>query len=229
MDSSKAFPETGSIIPIFPLPATVFFPGSALPLHIFEPRYRQMVSEALEGNRWIGMVRLKPGWEADYYGKPDVQPIGCVGTIDREALLPDGKFNIRLQGLRRFRIMEEIPGKPYRLARIEIIGDIHDQSIEGDHAYKDELVGQYRKYLSLLPEGHKLKIEIHPQRYKLLSELANQIAYQLGLSTEEKQGFLETADVNERLEFLQSNLKIKTALIALSRERMGTDFDARMN
>ena len=64
--------QTGMTIPVFPLPTTVFYPGTPLPLHIFEPRYRQMTSDALEGGRKIGMVLLKPNWEENYFGKPQL-------------------------------------------------------------------------------------------------------------------------------------------------------------
>ncbi len=89
-------------IPIFPLPSTVLFPGLPLPLHVFEPRYRGMVEDALAGERVIGMVLLKPGWESDYEGAPPVFPIGCLGRIDHAEPLPDGRFNILLTGRARF-------------------------------------------------------------------------------------------------------------------------------
>ena len=85
--------EQGGIIPIFPLPSTVFYPGTPLPLHIFEPRYRQMTADALEGERKIGMILLKPDWEAAYFDRPEVFPIGCVGSIEQEVCHPDGKYN----------------------------------------------------------------------------------------------------------------------------------------
>ena len=68
-------------IPLFPLPNVVLFPSVFLPLHIFEPRYREMVGDALTGDRIIGMVLLRPGWEADYEGRPPIYPVGCAGLI----------------------------------------------------------------------------------------------------------------------------------------------------
>ena len=70
-------------IPIFPLPDVMLFPGATRPLHIFESRYREMVADALEGDRLIGMVLLQPGYEADYTGRPPVYPVGCIGVIRR--------------------------------------------------------------------------------------------------------------------------------------------------
>ena len=94
-------------IPIFPLPNVVLFPNVFLPLHIFEPRYREMVADALAGDRIIGMVLLRPGWEADYDGRPPVYPIGCAGVITNAERLADGRYNIVLQGLEKFRILDE--------------------------------------------------------------------------------------------------------------------------
>ena len=102
--------EQEGIIPLFPLPSTVFYPGTPLPLHIFEPRYRQMTFDALEGKRKIGMVLLKPDWEATYFDRPEIFSIGCVGSIEKEIRHPDGKYNFTLVGLHRFRIKKEMDG-----------------------------------------------------------------------------------------------------------------------
>src|SRR3954463_5340745 len=102
-------------IPIFPLPNVVLFPNVFLPLHIFEARYRQMVDEALKGDRIIGMVLLRPGWEGDYEGRPPVYPIGCAGVITHAERLPDGRFNIVLRGMEKFQIRGEQEGQLYRL------------------------------------------------------------------------------------------------------------------
>ena len=112
-------------IPIFPLPNVVLFPSALLPLHIFEPRYRAMVSDALDGERLIGMVMLRPGWEPHYDSAPDVYPVGCAGFITHADRLPDGRFNIILRGMEKFRITGERPARDgaerYRLARVESI------------------------------------------------------------------------------------------------------------
>src|SRR5262245_32721223 len=99
----KSYPEfaadltgfTGAA-PVFPLPDVVLFPHVALPLHIFEPRYRQMVSDALEEERYIAMALLKPGWETDYEGRPPIHEMVCLGRITAEERLPGGKYNIVL-------------------------------------------------------------------------------------------------------------------------------------
>lgn len=117
-----------SEIPIFPLPNVVLFPSALLPLHIFEPRYRAMVADALEGERLIGMVMLRPGWEPHYEERPDVYPIGCAGFITHADRLPDGRFNVMLRGMEKFRILGERPAREgierYRIARVEPIGEV---------------------------------------------------------------------------------------------------------
>ncbi len=114
-------PET---IPIFPLPNVVLFPQVFLPLHIFEPRYRAMIHDAIDGDRIIGMTLLKPGWETEYEHRPDVYPIGCAGLITHAERTGDGRFNIVLRGLEKFRVLGEDGSKPYRLAQIEPIAEL---------------------------------------------------------------------------------------------------------
>jgi Lon protease-like protein len=97
----------------------VLFPHSALPLHVFEPRYRKMVADALASHRTIGMVLLRPGWERDYEGRPPVFATGCAGVIARSDARPDGRYDIVLKATVRFRIAEEHGGEPYRLASVE--------------------------------------------------------------------------------------------------------------
>ena len=107
------------LLPLFPLPNVVLFPNVFLPLHIFEPRYREMVADALAGDRMIGMVLLRPGWERDYEGRPPVYPIGCSGVITHCERLADGRYNIVLRGIERFRIVREDHARSYRRAVVE--------------------------------------------------------------------------------------------------------------
>lgn len=109
---------------VFPLPSAVVFPGTALPLHIFEPRYRAMVEDSLATDRIIAMADLSPGWEQNYAGRPPLRPIGCVGRVVFEEVLPDGRYNIILQGTVRFRVLEELaPRALYREVRAELLED----------------------------------------------------------------------------------------------------------
>ena len=128
------------VIPLFPLPTTVFYPNTFLPLHIFEPRYRSMVADVLEKSGKIGMILLKAGWEKDYHGTPEIMTIGCVGKIERHSQLPEGKYNILLSGLHRFRILQEIEGKLYRQAQIELLEEINNQDLTIDSLSTDKKV-----------------------------------------------------------------------------------------
>ncbi|MEK6762270.1 MAG: LON peptidase substrate-binding domain-containing protein [Nitrospirota bacterium] len=117
--SATPFPIP-SRIPVFPLPNVVLFPKTYLPLHIFEPRYRAMVSDAVTSGQCIGMALLKDGWETDYYGHPPVFSMGCVGRLASVKTLADGRYNILLQGLERFAIEREWYDKAYREATIAV-------------------------------------------------------------------------------------------------------------
>src|SRR5574339_310094 len=81
---------------LFPLPNLVLFPHVVQPLHVFEPRYRQMTVDALAGDRLIALVLLKPGWEAEYEGRPGIYPVACLGRLVADQKLPDGRYNLHL-------------------------------------------------------------------------------------------------------------------------------------
>lgn len=108
-----------SVIPLFPLPNVVHFPRVILPLHIFEPRYRALVRDALGGTRLIGMVLLRADRPGDDPGSPPIFEQGTAGDIVRSEELADGRFNIVLRGVREFHILEEVRRTPYRQARVE--------------------------------------------------------------------------------------------------------------
>ena len=118
-------------IPLFPLPNVVLFPGVFLPLHIFEERYRALTRDALAGDRIIGMTLLRPGFEGDYHGRPPIYPVGCAGVISHSDRLPDGRYNIVLHGLSKFRIVEEMTEGEYRRARVDALTEITDAAGQG--------------------------------------------------------------------------------------------------
>ena len=113
-----------SEIPLFPLPEVVLFPEVQRPLLIYEPRYREMVADALKSNRIIGTVLLKPGFEANYDGRPPIYGVGCAGVIEDYQQMPDGRYAILLRGLTTFRIVSEDQRKAYRRARVEAIPEV---------------------------------------------------------------------------------------------------------
>ena len=117
--SSKALPVP-EIIPIFPLPNVVLFPDTYLPLHIFEPRYRDMVADASREGACIGMALFKQGWESRYDGNPRIFSLGCVGRLTHIERLQDGRSNLILHGLHRYTIEEEFFDARYRKAKITL-------------------------------------------------------------------------------------------------------------
>ena len=117
-----------STIAIFPLQDVVLFPNSTAPLHIFEPRYRAMVADALEGDSIIGMVLLEPGHEAEYEGRPPIFAVGCAGVIIQAVELSDGRYNIVLAGTVKFRVLSEDASRPYRLAEVEALPEALEES-----------------------------------------------------------------------------------------------------
>jgi hypothetical protein len=123
--SADALPP---LIPIFPLEDATLFPSASRPFHIFEPRYRAMVADALKGDRIIGMVTLKPGYEANYEGRPPIYAIGCAGVITDVEQLPDRRFDIVLRGVVKFQVTGEDQSRPYRLARVIVMPEAPDEA-----------------------------------------------------------------------------------------------------
>ena len=113
------------VVPIFPLPDVTFFPHTLLPLHVFEARYRVMVIDALERDRRLAVVKLRPGYEATYAGKPAVHPVAGLGEIVSCERLATGRYNILLRGESRVRLEAELASDTlYRLVRARRLADV---------------------------------------------------------------------------------------------------------
>ncbi len=195
-------PVIPSEIPLFPLPETSLFPGVSRPFLIYEPRYREMIADALKGNRIIGMVRLRPGFEKDYEGRPPIHDIGCAGTIEEYEQLPDGRYVILLRGLTTFRIVTEDQRKAYRLARIEAIPELLKDE---DRATLSTLRNRVEKALvTLLPLG------VDPPDPSLEDdEFVNIVAQNFGMPEATRQDLLERNNVLERARALADLLEKK--------------------
>jgi Lon protease-like protein len=206
-------------IPVFPLPNVVLFPNVFLPLHIFEPRYRQMVDEALSGDRIIGMVLLRPGWEGDYDGRPPVYRVGCAGVITHAERLPDGRFNIVLRGMEKFRITAEETAKPYRVAQVEAVPEPAADSV------RMEMRAERRRLESLLvpqPEGRPERIEGRDPAVPSSmadEDLVNALAQYLEFEPVEKQALLERDGVLNRCRSLIELLEMK---VLVARQTWGS-------
>lgn len=109
---------------LFPLPGVVFLPSTLLPLHVFEPRYRELVRDALASDGLFAVPMLREGWQSDYEGRPAIHPVAGLGRVVRSQLLPDGRYNLLLLGVGRVRVLEELPSdEPYRIARALLLED----------------------------------------------------------------------------------------------------------
>ncbi len=193
-------------LPIFPRPNVELFPDALLPLHIFEPRYRTMTEDALEGNRLIGMVLIAPG-PRKQRGRPPVYPVGCAGSITQADRLGDGRFNLVLQGVSRFRIQhEEASGTPYRVVTAELLDDPRFQELEPvAQTILEELRPELEEeILALVRETAPDRVELLRERMASLDPVAlvHTLASGLDCSMVEKQGLLETPDPLERCRML---------------------------
>ena len=122
-------------LPIFPLPRVQLFPHALLPLHVFEPRYREMVKDALDGEGLIAVAALEPGFEADYHGRPAVRAVIGVGEVIGHEALADGRCNILLRGVARARIHAELPPRQsYRLVDATELVDLRMPALDAGGA-----------------------------------------------------------------------------------------------
>jgi uncharacterized protein len=180
------------IVPVFPLPNVVLFPGMFLPLHIFEPRYRQMTADCLAGERLLAMALLKPGWQQDYEGSPPIHDIVGVGKIVEDATLPDGRYNLVLLGLTRVRIVEEIGKGMYRTARVEILEDREPEGHDGERKRRI-LLGLYEQIMTQLTG----KVAQPPEDVPL-GMLCDLVASMTAIDPASRQSLLAELDVSLR-------------------------------
>ena len=179
-------------IPIFPLPNVVFFPGTVLPLHVFEPRYRRLVNDVLGGDRRFAVFLQRPGDEGAAQGEPAPFEIGCVGEIVRAEALPDGRFNLLHLGLARIRLHEVVTDVPYRVAAAS-------PAPEGPAQVGDEAAAAFRQlarayFRTVLGRPPGEAFEGQP-----LEKLVNTAAANLEGDVLERQRLLEAATLPQRL------------------------------
>jgi Lon protease-like protein len=190
------------IIPLFPLPNLVLFPGVAVPLHIFEPRYREMIADVSASHGIVGMMLLKGDWERDYYANPDTYGVGCAGKISQLEQLPDGRYKIVLVGLSEFRVGRENRERAYRQAEIEWCPaepamEMDAEGLEGLRQLLFDYLGDTAAaaWKSLLERGLRG------------AELVNFLCFHLDVPAIEKQTLLEAR--GERLDCLFDVLTFK--------------------
>ena len=193
------------LLPLFPLPNVVLFPNVFLPLHIFEPRYREMVADVLAGDRMLGIVLLKPGWEHEEEDRPPVYPLGCSGLITHVERLVDGRYNIVLRGIERFRILEEDHTRCYRRAVVASVSE--DDLAPADQAAVRNQRARLEALLAPAVEGAGGEARIPAAMPD--ADLVNALAQYLDLEPLERQALLEQNGVRRRAESLVELLEMK--------------------
>ena len=214
-----AYPHGEFVLPIFPLPNLVFFPNTRLPLHVFEPRYRQMITDCMQADKRFGIVLLRPGWETEYFGAPAVHGCGTLGTIEQAVPLDDGRFNILVRGDVRFRILGEVSNEPYRTARVIAQPEL-ERRAEESYAQREWLAELARQYLKYLPD----QMAVPEIETVGLDALTNALIMSLNLEVEEKQKLLEIDDLIKRADEIGNELQSRVeSLRFLAPYRRGTD------
>jgi Lon protease-like protein len=191
---------------LFPLPDLVMFPHVVQPLHIFEPRYREMLNDALDGDGLIAMSILAPGWENDYDGRPALLPHVCVGKVVTHQRLDNGRYNLMLLGMRRGRIVGEMPAtRSFRQAEVVLIDDVYpDAGDAGRDAVQAALAA---KFQDELPLAQNAKTNDGPVQELLSSEvplgvLTDLVSFALPLPVEVKRTLLAEVNVDVRARVL---------------------------
>jgi uncharacterized protein len=184
--------ETKTRISIFPLTGAVLYPGLQLPLHIFEPRYRAMISDAMARDRRIGMIQPQRGNE----GAP-LYSIGCLGKIANVEAMDDGRYNVLLEGIARFRLVRELDvTTPFRQIEAELLDDAQDQHLAPVERALFER--ESRRFADA--QGYQVDWESVARLDDM--SLINGVSQIAPFDGAAKQALLEANDINERCELL---------------------------
>jgi Lon protease-like protein len=183
-------------LPIFPLPNVQLFPNMVLPLHIFEDRYKRMVSDCLRGDRLLGLFLLQQGWDEED-AVPTPYEVGGMGRITRAVRYPNGSMDILLSGLARVHALRYVQQKPYLIAEIEMWPDEPDDS-EGVEALTRRMVGLFERFvIAKVGEGHELL-----KNLKLLAspiDLLHLVVTNIPIDVHRKQEILNLRPIDERI------------------------------
>lgn len=196
---------------LFPLPNLVLFPHVVQGLHIFEPRYRQLFMDAVAGDHLIALVMLQPGWEDEYDATPEIEPVACLGRIGWHEKLPDGRFNLRLRGIARVGLTEELPtDRLYRMARAELIPDVVPAEMQRLKTMRkllaDAVLPRFGGDGTAFQQLHELFAGDEP-----LGHVCDILAYALPLPLEMKQSLLAEPHVDLRAEIMIQALNVSAA------------------
>jgi Lon protease-like protein len=194
------------VIPVFPLDGALLLPGGELPLQIFEPRYLNMVDDAMGGERVIGMIQTRAGSERT---RPSLAAVGCAGRITSYAETSDGRYLITLTGVCRFEPGDELTlPTPYRQLRARYDRFEGDLARDGTATVADAARGRFAKALKRYLNRRELDIDWDTARDAPLEALVNSLSMGLPLEPAEKQALLEAIDLTARFEALSTLLEI---------------------
>jgi uncharacterized protein len=197
----------------------VLFPGVKIPLHIFEPRYREMVEETSAGPRIVGMMLLKGDWEREYYDYPDIFEIGCAGRIAEIAKLADGRFNLVLEGLREFRVVHEFRDRSFRRAEVDWC-EVDRREIEIDEESMETLRALLVSYAG--DAGAQVWRSVVEDRGLRGVDLINFLCFYLDLAPLEKQTLLEALNSRVRCLFDILTFRLEEQKLGPSGSRGGS-------
>ena len=185
---------------IFPLPNLVMFPHVMQALHIFEPRYRALFEEAIEDDRLLALGSLAPGWEGDYEGRPPLRPTACLCRIATHQLVEDGTYNVLVLGVRRLRLVRELPPKKlFRVIESEIIEDFEPAGapVNAAAALQQRLLAAFKEAMPRIPNAYEQLDQLLGNQITL-GMLADIVAYTIDLDIEIKAKLLAEPDVFRR-------------------------------
>lgn len=189
---------------VFPLPELVMFPHVMQPLHIFEPRYRAMLEEALEDDRLIAMGLLAPGWEKQSEGRPTLRDTACLCRVATYQQTEKNTYNVLMLGVRRLRLVKELPPKKlFRVVESEILDDVVSENVDaGDmDALQQQLLSGFKRSLPKVPDAFE-QLEQLLGNQITLGMLADIVAYTINLDLESKVRLLGECDVVRRAQLL---------------------------
>ena len=189
---------------VFPLPNLVMFPHVMQALHIYEPRYRAMLEEAVEDDRLIALGVLAPGWEQHYEGRPPLRPTACLCRVATHQRTDEGTYNVLLLGVRRLRLSRELPPeKPFRLVEAEILDDVEPDGAPAGMAadLQRQLLAAFKRAMPKIPDAYEQLDQLLGSQITL-GMLADIVAYTIDLDLEWKMRLLAECDVFQRTQLL---------------------------
>jgi Lon protease-like protein len=212
-------------MPMFPLPNVVLFPRVKTPLHLFEPRYRQLARAVLEGDRRVAMVVVRPEHADEMPGNPPIYPVGCAGVVTESQRLPDGRYSIVLLGEERVRIVGETPPDENRLYRIGNVVRLEDVYPETERGRVAELRAAITRDVGSIVHSSKVgrTARFDAELFAGVDDevFVNAVSNAFAFPPEDKQSLLEADSIPERYARLASALSFQRIAVESGNEGGG--------